>query len=124
MMQCDVMHDAFMRITFAPDPAVERRLRDLAAREGISLSQSVNRLLVAALDGAQDGSQKGAYGRRAAPEGAEVREAAARYNERQLHRARPLGLRTGLDPLRLKEILAELDEEDAAAKLAAGPDRD
>jgi hypothetical protein len=95
-------YDARVRITFSPDADISRRLRDRAEAQGVSLSQLVNGLLREALEG-----------------GSFVREAAARYNAPR-HQTHPMGLRPGLDPLRMKDYLAELDDEAGAAKLPGG----
>jgi len=78
------------RTTFSPSPRVARAIRELARREGKSVSRIVDELLQAALD--QSGHERNAN------EGFKVEPFA-------------LNLRPGLDPTRLKDILTDLEVE-------------
>jgi hypothetical protein len=79
------------RTTFSARPEIAKEIKDLARRQGKSISAVVNDLLATALG-------KGLSPQAERPK-FEVR-------------ARPLGLRPGLDPTRLNQILYDLEMEE------------
>ncbi len=85
-----------MRTTVTLDPDVERELREEMHRRRESFKQSLNRLLRAGL------------------------AASAPVTIERFHiRARPMGLRPGIDPTRMNQIADELEAEAAAARMRA-----
>jgi hypothetical protein len=81
------------RMTVRLDPATRRKVERLAAREGISLNEALNRLL------------------RLAPDGKE------RPARRQVYRLRPRKIGFGFDIARAGRIAAELSDDQMARKL-------
>lgn len=84
-----MMHNTTMRTTFTPTTDVYEQLREMAKRSGKSMSSIVNELLRKAIWN-------------------EPREMPPKYRVR----AKPLGLRQGLDPERLSSLLTELETSD------------
>lgn len=74
-----------MRTTFSPSPKVDRAIRERARREGKSISEIVNLLIEEALEGRSEGAQCYRVATRA------------------------LGLKAGIDPEKLGELLYELE---------------
>jgi len=74
-----------MRTTFSPTPKVDRAIRERARREGKSISEIVNLLIEEALSGQTEGTQP--------------------YRVK----TRALGLKPGIDPEKLGELLHELE---------------
>ena len=85
------MHNFFVRTTFTPAPDIADRIRDLAKKSKRSLNSVLNDLVRSALNGE------------------EVREAARPPYVVETFRLR---LRPGLDPVKMSQILADLDGED------------
>ena len=85
------MHNASMRTTFTPEPDVADRIHDLAKNSKRSLNAVLNDLVRSALN----------------------REAVKEAN-RQPYKVETfkLKLRPGLDPVKMSQILADLDEEE------------
>lgn len=74
-----------MRTTFNPSAKVDRAIRERARREGKSISEIVNLLIEEALEGRTEGNQP--------------------YRVR----AHALGLRAGIDPEKIGELLYDLE---------------
>ena len=89
------MHDATMRTTLQIDHDIEPMLRQLVRRRGRSLRVVVNELLRSALLGKQDVKN--------ANEPFEVESA-------------PLGLKRGIDPLKLNQLLDQLEADEFKAE--------
>ncbi len=90
MMHDKMMHNAVMRTTFTATTEVYEQLREMARRSGKSMSSIVNELLRKAIWD-------------------EPRE---RPTRKYRVRAKPLGLRRGLDPERLSTLLTDLETSD------------
>jgi hypothetical protein len=84
-----MMHNAGVRTTFTASTEVYERLREMAERSGKSMSSIVNELLRKAIWD-------------------EPRERTRKYRVR----AKPLGVRKGLDSERLSSLLTELETAD------------
>ena len=89
-------HDAGMRTTVTLDADVERELREEMHRRRESFKQSLNRLLRTGLAAS-----------------------APPARERFVVRARPMGLRPGIDPTRMNQLADELEAEAAVARMRA-----
>lgn len=85
------MHNASMRTTFTPAPDIADRVRDLAKKSKRSLNAVLNDLVRSALNGEA------------------VKEAARPPYKVETFK---LKLRPGLDPVKMSQILADLDVED------------
>ena len=83
-----VMYDASMRTTFSPDPDIAAQLKALARSSNKSMSRVLNEVLRAALGGSPP-----------------------LVEERFTVEPFPLGLRPGIDLLRLNQLADELDDE-------------
>ncbi len=89
------IHDACMRTTIQLDHDIESQLRILVKKQGKSLRQIVNEYLRIALSGGASGGEA---------------------EERFKVAASPLGLRTGIDPLRFNQLLDQQDAEDFSSE--------
>jgi hypothetical protein len=87
MMYC--CHDAFMRTTVTLDPDVERMLREKVRVSRRSFKQVLNNAVRQGLRGDQPTAQSRKF----------------------VVDARPLGLRPGIDPVRLGEVADDLEVE-------------
>jgi len=85
------MHNASVRTTFTPAPDIADRIRDLAKKSKRSLNSVLNELVRSALNG------------EAVKEAARPPYKVDTFN---------LKLRPGLDPEKMSQILADLDEEE------------
>jgi hypothetical protein len=84
------VYDAFVRTSFSPDPDVETKIKALVRTSSKSMNRVINDLLRQALAG------------QVAP--VEVK----RYQVKPF----PLGLKAGIDPLRLNQLVDEVEDED------------
>src|SRR2546421_8810430 len=91
MMQPPMMHNVSMRTTFTPAPDVAERIREIAITTRRSMSAVVNDLLRVALRSEREPQRPGTP-----------------YKVK----ARDMGLRTGIDPLKLGEALMELEVDE------------
>lgn len=87
-------HDA--RMTVRLDPATRRKVERLAAREGISLNEALNRLLQRAPDGSEPTARRRRY------------------------RLKPRKVGFGFDIARAKILAGELGDEQALRKRKSG----
>lgn len=80
-------HDDLMRTTVTLDPDVEQLLRDAMQKRRQSFKDALNEAVRGGLAGSAPGAREGAF----------------------KVRARPLGLRAGVDPARLNQLADDLE---------------